>query len=87
MKKLLIVIALFVSACTSNAPKTEVVVEYQYVKTKVPTAFLDIPPYPPALTPTSMTQKDVAEWLLLNEQRTRLLEDNILKIREFNSRP
>lgn len=62
------------------------IIETKISKVKVPTEFLDIPPYGKKIDTETATQKEVSQWILDTEERMYILERNIFKIKEFNEK-
>ena len=79
------VVAAFTLAGCACQPQVveKVVVETKYVTTQIPEDHLDIPPQVPSIDITKMSQKDVAAWMIRNEERTIVLENNLKQIRKF----
>lgn len=80
---LTVMTSILLSSCMSApvkpvTPEPIVVKQVQYVVKLPPAELLTLPPQVPNIDVDHATQKDVAEWLLSSEQRTRTLE-NMLK--------
>lgn len=76
-----VLIAILLSGCTKEVIKP--VIEVQRVIVLPPEQLLQIPPKPYNIDVDKMTQKDVAHWILLNEERTMRLEDQLKMIKDF----
>lgn len=87
MKSLLIVPFCLVLGACQVCPEKPAVIEYRYVVRSAPADLYIIPPYPLLeITPTTQ-QSDVAEWILEMEERTRSLENQLVRLKEFFEAP
>ena len=85
MKSLLLIISLLmVSACSNTKTKPEEpYIEHSLVAKKIPSELLEMPA-PVAAPNLDGTQKDIGLWIIESEKRTRTLENQIKKIKEYN---
>lgn len=79
-------LSLLMTACyfptRPEMPDAPIVV-HQFITKKIPTELLDIPDVPTAPN-LDGTQKGVALWLIENEKRIKVLENQINKIKDYN---
>jgi hypothetical protein len=90
MKALLILIPVIaLSGCSLFCPKPEIqyITKNTYVVRQAPVNLYDMPPTVAPLNTSTMTQKDVAEWIARKNSRELSLEKTIQSISEFYSRP
>lgn len=84
-----IIIAVFslflLSACETNPPK--IIVEKEYVIRKAPDNLKKIPDYPLSIDITTANQIDLANWILLSEERQWQLENKINELILFYEAP
>ncbi len=88
MKPLLsIIIVVFLTGC---ANKTELIQQEKQIEVKTeyvikipPKELLQLPPKVSDIDVTRAKQGDVAKWILLNEERTRKLENMIIEMGKF----
>jgi hypothetical protein len=87
MKVLVVVIALLLSACAHKQepvkPEQVIAKQVEYVVRIPPNELLALPPAVKNLDVDNAKQSDIARWILLNEERTRALENMILGIATF----
>jgi hypothetical protein len=88
MKKTLIafVFAVALAGCASRATiplEQPVVQRVEYVIKVPPQELLSIPPNVQPIDVERAKQSDVAQWIILNEQRTRKLENMLMEIAKF----
>lgn len=87
MKSLIIAsLCLVLSAC-QICPEKPAIVEYRYVTKSAPAELYNIPAYPQLDITDSTQQSDVAAWILDLESRSRELENQILRLRDFFEAP
>jgi hypothetical protein len=75
-----LIILFLLSGCTETIKPVK---EYERVIVYPPEQLLQIPPKPYSIDVDRMTQKDVAHWILSNEERTMQLESQIKLLKEF----
>jgi hypothetical protein len=86
MKRLILILAIALSAC-ATVPEKEVVVETNYV---VRTASADqkkLPPYPDPIDVKTADQSQLATWIAASEDRQRQLERITLELVKFYEAP
>ena len=85
MKLILIALtSLSLSACyVPTKPDEDLTISHQFVTKRIPSELIEVPePVPqPNL---GGTQKDISLWIIENEKRTRTLETQLQKIKEYN---
>lgn len=75
------------AGCASCPESVRYVDRVEYVTREAPAELFQVPPAVEPLNVDTATQRDVAEWLLKKEARSRELESMITRIREFYGRP
>ena len=88
MKSLMFAIAtiISISGCSHLDEKPcDPVVKHELSYKKIPSELLSVPEsiQPPI---DAASQKDVAAWIIENEKRTRALESQLVKIKEYNDK-
>lgn len=88
MKKLLLIILVALTGCSSIAIKEpikrpQVVVKQKLILLAVPDEMLLLPPAQAIIDPKTITDRDFALWLLEAEKRTQALEKQLILIRAF----
>ena len=82
-----ILLALSISmlaACSTNSSRpSEPIIEHNLIVKKIPSELLEIPAAPVAAN-INGSQKDIGLWIIESEKRTKLLENQIRKIKEYN---
>jgi len=82
-----IIIAMVLSACANKdkliQPEKIIEVKTVYVVKVPPNKLLELPPAVNDIDTTTARQGDVAQWILLSEERTRKLENMIIEIGKF----
>ena len=87
MKSLILIPFLIIlGGCGLNQPKPTVV-EYRYVTKTAPAELYEIPKFPEIEITDTTLQSDIAIWLTLVDERSRELENKILKLKEFFEAP
>lgn len=81
-----IIASFSLAACGNFSEKPcDPVVEHELTYKKIPSELLGVPnSIQPPVEATS--QKEVAVWIIENERRTRALEDQLQKIKEYNDK-
>lgn len=77
------IMSLFLYGCACQPEK--IVIETKYVVTEIPDDHLDIPSQVLPIDLKQVSQKGVSDWLLRNEERTVVLENNLKAIRQLQS--
>ena len=75
----------FLVGC-STCPEQNILIDQNYVLRKAPEELFAIPEYP-TVDIINATQADVADWVTRNEERSRELENKILRLKEFFEKP
>ena len=88
MKAVLVAIlaSFSLTACVHFGEKPcDPAVQHELTYKKIPSEFLSVPEsiQPPV---DAASQKDVAAWIIENEKRTRALEGQLKKIKEYNDK-
>ncbi len=87
MKLLIVFLSSFIltACCFPSKPNNgeNVVISHQYTSKKIPSELLEIPEVVP-LPNINGTQKDISLWIIENEKRTRVMENQLIKIKEYN---
>ena len=85
MKKGIIIFSvLLLSACSHNQTRPpEPPVEHSLIAKKIPSELLEIPPAP-SPADVNGSQKDVGLWIVESEKRTKQLENQLRRIKEYS---
>lgn len=89
MKYLILVLALFLTACGSmpQKPEPQVVVKKEYVVRTADNVLKVIPPVGPKIDPDKASQADLAKWIAETEEHRLKLEARIKTLIEFYEKP
>lgn len=71
------------ACCIPTKPDEDPAISHQFVSKKIPSELLEVPE-PVSMPNINGTQKDVSLWIIENEKRTRTLEAQLQKIKEYN---
>lgn len=63
-----------------------VLIQQKLVPITIPDEMLEIPPYPAAVDPYKMTDRDLAEWLIDNEKRNQEIGNRLDAIKKYQER-
>ena len=87
MKSLFIIPFIIILSGCSWLQEKPTVVEYKYVVRTAPAELYDIPKFPEIIISDTTLQSDIAIWITQVEERSRELENKILKLKEFFEAP
>ena len=82
-----LIIAIVLTGCSLDqfCKKDDPVISHQISYKKIPPELLEIPEMTSSPTGAN-SQKDVSLWLIENEKRTKSLENQLQKIKEYNDK-
>ena len=85
MKTLIILSCLFLVACNPIRPCEEqpIVTKYKYIVTEIPDTMLVIPANVNPIDTKVATDKDAAKWMIESEKRTKVIEQQLKAIRQY----
>ncbi len=86
--KLLAVICLSLALIgCSTVPTTkiepQIIVKQKLIPLTIPAEMFEMPPYPDAVDPRKMTDKDAAIWLIENEKRNQEIDKRLTAIKKY----
>lgn len=86
MNKVFLLSTALLTGCAATPPLLPpVITQMQIVKVKVPEALLIIPPKVAPISLTGATQKNVAQWIIDNDLRQQIMEENLNAIKKNNN--
>ncbi len=63
-----------------------VVIQQKLIPLTIPDELLEVPPYPEPVNPRTMTDKDLANWLIDNERRNQEIAKRLDAIKKYQER-
>jgi len=89
MKYLIIVLAVFLSACGTipQKPEPQVVVKKEYVVRTADQSLKTLPAIGPKINPDTASQADLSRWIRDTEEHRLKLEARIITLIEFYEKP
>lgn len=82
----LVVLMLTGCAAWKTAPvkiDQPVVIQQKLIPITIPDELLEVPPYPEPVNPRTMTDKDLANWLIDNERRNQEIAKRLDAIKKY----
>jgi hypothetical protein len=87
MKSLILIPFILVLSGCELFQRQPTAVEYRYVVRKAPAELYDVPKFPKLEVTEATLQSDIAIWITEVDERSRELENKILKLKEFFEAP